>query len=436
MDTERAGQVAAILNDGTVLVAGGGVTDSAELYELIGFAPSSVSFANQLVNVTSPSQNVTLTNNQSAALNITSIAITGGNAVGFAETNNCPGSVPAGATCSISVSFTPATPGTRVGSLTITDTLPVGGPLTVPLFGTGVAPAPIVSLSSNGAVFAMQALGTTSSPQTVTVRNTGNAALNIQTVALAGSNSGDFAIASSSTCANGTTVAINGSCAIQLTVTPTAVGARSATVSITDNAADSPETISLSGSGTDFSMTPGSASSATVSPGQTASYSIAVAPAGGFAASVALACSGAPAQSTCTVSPTTIALSGTAAKTAMVTVTTVAGAQGPALPFGIGWPMKYRPMRLVLTWIGMFLAIAIVLSRWRREQRIRWAPALALVLLVSLGMTLTSCGGGSSSGGGGGGGTQAGTYAITVTGNFTSGSSTLTHTTKLTLVVQ
>ena len=58
---------------------------------------------------------------------------------------------------------------------------------------------------------------------------------------------------------------------------------------------------------------------------------------------------------------------------------------------------------------------------------------MALLVCV-LGMTLTSCGGGSAGGGGGNGDTQAGTYTITVIGNFSSGSANLTRTAKLTFV--
>ncbi len=65
-------------------------------------------------------------------------------------------------------------------------------------------------------------------------------------------------------------------------------------------------------------MVASTAASATVAAGQTANYSVAVAPAGGFAQSVLLSCSGAPTTSTWPVSPSTIALSGTAAQTAMV----------------------------------------------------------------------------------------------------------------------
>ena len=61
---------------------------------------------------------------------------------------------------------------------------------------------------------------------------------------------------------------------------------------------------------------------------------------------------------------------------------------------------------------------------------------LAFLCFLSLGITSSACGNNSSSGGGGRAGTPAGTYNLTVSGTFTSGSTTLTHHTKLTLVVQ
>ena len=181
-------------------------------------------------------------------------------------------------------------------------------------------------------------------------------------------------------------------------------------------------------------MTPGS-SSATVTAGQTASYSIGVAPAGGFAASVALSCSGGPAGSMCAVSPSTIALSGAAAQTAMVTVATAA--HGWLLLFEGEWPQgpRYRQMPMILPLAAMFLLMVVASRFWRREQTPAWVRVAAFAALVTLGMTLSSCGGGSGSGGGGTN-PQAGTYTVTVTGNFTPGSTTLTHATKWTLVVQ
>ena len=63
-------------------------------------------------------------------------------------------------------------------------------------------------------------------------------------------------------------------------------------------------------------------------------------------------------------------------------------------------------------------------------RRLTFACAAAATALVA------GCGSSSSNGGGGTGGTAAGTYNLTVTGTFKSGSTTLTHATKLTLVVQ
>ena len=186
-------------------------------------------------------------------------------------------------------------------------------------------------------------------------------------------------------------------------------------------------------------MSAGSSSSATISAGQTANYSISLAPAGGFAQTVALTCSGGPTGSNCAVSPSTIALSGTAAQTVKVTVTTPA--QG-AIPSLIRWRgQRNRPAPLTFT-LAQSLLVFILVSLLatfgrRRNQFLRLAPLFAAVLVVSISLALASCGGGSgNSGGGGNTNPESGTYTVNVSGNFSTGSTTLTHNTKLTLVVQ
>jgi hypothetical protein len=54
----------------------------------------------------------------------------------FMQTNTCPASLAAGASCSISVTFTPNAATKQTGTLTITDNAK-GGTQTVPLSGTG-----------------------------------------------------------------------------------------------------------------------------------------------------------------------------------------------------------------------------------------------------------------------------------------------------------
>jgi hypothetical protein len=86
----------------------------------------------------------------------------------------------------------------------------------------------------------------TSSPQSVTLTNTGAVTLDITSLAVTGTNAGDFA--ETNTC--GSSVATGANCTIAVLFTPSAAGARSAVLSIADNVSGSPQTASLSGTGT------------------------------------------------------------------------------------------------------------------------------------------------------------------------------------------
>lgn len=90
----------------------------------------------QAVGTTSPPFNLRLVNSGHAALNISSIAITGTNPSDFAETNRCNSSLPAGKGCTITVTFTPSAVGARTAYVTITDQA-VGSPHNVYLLGKG-----------------------------------------------------------------------------------------------------------------------------------------------------------------------------------------------------------------------------------------------------------------------------------------------------------
>jgi phosphatidylethanolamine-binding protein (PEBP) family uncharacterized protein len=95
-------------------------------------SPTSLTFANQTVGTTSAPQTVTLNNTTANAISITSIATSGD----FAQTNNCGTSLAANASCTVNVTFTPSTTGTRSGTLTMTDS-DASSPQTVSLTGTG-----------------------------------------------------------------------------------------------------------------------------------------------------------------------------------------------------------------------------------------------------------------------------------------------------------
>lgn len=296
-----------------------------------------------------------------------------------------------------------------------------GGTGTAPSNATcGTATGPLMALSSSSLNFAGQQLGATSSAQHVTVTNGGNAAMNISGIAV----SGDFA--QSNNC--GTALAIGASCTVNITFTPTAAGSRSGAVTISDSAPGSPHVIKLAGTGTtspppsspDFalSLTPGSA---TVTAGQAASFTLTVGSAGGFSQPVALACSGAPAGATCSVTPGSVNPNGSSI-TARVSLTSTARAAVFTPPADTG-PFPNQTVWAAAAFAGLML-IVVLFPRKRRVRVALAVPALA-VLFVTIG-----CGIGRGSPASNVG-TPAGSYTLTVTG--TSGNQS--HSATVTVIV-
>ncbi|HEV2176293.1 MAG TPA: choice-of-anchor D domain-containing protein [Terriglobia bacterium] len=239
---------------------------------LVSFNPSSLNFGNQMVGTKSSPQTVTVTNsgNQSLTINTNGISIAGTDSTDFTETNNCPGSLSAGANCAITVSFTPSINGTRDASLSVADNAP-GSPQTVPLTGTGTGGSgPAVSLSTTLLTFPVQLVGSPSPPLMVTLTNTGGGPLSITSKSIGGTDPKDFS--ETDNCLN--TINPGGTCTFNVTFTPKDKNTRTGTLSITDNAPGSPQTVTLSGLGTYVSLSPLSLTFAsqkvgTISPPQT-----------------------------------------------------------------------------------------------------------------------------------------------------------------------
>jgi Beta-propeller repeat len=165
--------------------------------------------------------------------------------------------------------------------------------------------------------------------------------------------------------------------------------------------------------------------SATVTAGQTATYNLQVSPVNGFNGTVTLSCGDALAKSTCSVSPSSVTVNGTAASALTVTITTTAASMlGP-----YSTPASRRPSVPLVLPLLLVLAVALIVaeSAVARNPRRRLVPALAL-LALSL-VWIGGCGGGSSSGGGGGNtGTPSGTVTVTGTSSGVSHSLSLTVT--------
>lgn len=392
---------------------------------VVKLSASSLTFGPQNFGMTSGAQSVVLTNSGNAALEITSEGIGGD----FAQTNNCGSSLGAGASCTISVTFTPTAAGSRSGTLTIQDNAP-GSPQSVALTGTGLS-APLVSLSPTSLNFSGEIVGGTTAAQSVTLKNAGIAALNITSV----SASGDFA--ATSFC--GASVKAGASCAISITFTPAAGGSRTGTLTISDSASGSPQTVALEGSGEDFTIAPpsGSPTTASVSPGGTASYTLSVGGLGGLNLPISFGCAGAPAESTCAVSPSSVTAGNTATNVTVTVTTTEPSLLAPWAP-----PVSGDGGGKLLLAIGLGVLLLATIG-WRARRRTGLRPvemrrslvALCGLLLLSFG--IVACGGGGGSGGSvANPGTPAGTYTLTVTGTVNSGTTVVNHSVSLSLRVQ
>jgi len=212
---------------------------------LASVAPSSIDFGTVYLG-TITIKNVTVTNQGDAPMTITDpflSILSGGNSNEFVAVNLCPRSLAAGKSCTIGVIFIAApyyTP--QTATLSVMDNAP-GSPQTVALSATVINPQ--AHLSATSLSFGTQKVNKSGAAKAVTLTNTGATALTITSIAIAGTYPGDFM--QTNNCPS--SLAAKASCTISVTFTPQAKGLRSASVVITDNAQNSPQNISLSGTG-------------------------------------------------------------------------------------------------------------------------------------------------------------------------------------------
>jgi trimeric autotransporter adhesin len=366
---------------------------------------------------------VQLSNPGNAALTITGISIVGSGANGFAQTSNCGTTLAAGASCSISVTFTPSAAASYSAALSVTNNS-TGSPQTVALAGAGVLPAaPQAVLSPTSLSFGSLTSGTTSGVQTTRLSNPGNTALSITGISIAGANSGQFA--QTNNC--GTSLAAGANCTISVAFTPAAVASYSATLSVTDNAVGSPHSVQLTGAGvspppTDFSIG-ASNSPQTVARGASAQYAITLTPLnGGFSNAITLSAAGLPAGATAVFSPASVTPNGSSANSTLTVATsTTAAFAAPSPNRGFGTSR--------IGGQGAVLALGILLLPWIKAKRLR--PSSARLLRAALLLVSSTCLWGCGQGGFADRSPQQ-TYILTVTG--TSGSTQ--HATTVTLILK
>ncbi len=325
--------------------------------------PLSLSFAAQQLNTTSAIQQVTLTNSGDTSLLLIAGQLIGGD---FTVVNSCGNSLSGHSSCSLLVTFVPKNVGPETGVLIVSDQY---RSQTVTLSGTGVAP-PGVSLSPISTIaFAPTGVGLTATAQTVTLTNNGGLPLLIQSIAV----TGDFTIVQgSNTC--GTSLAVGASCTAQVVFAPCAPAARTGSFTVVDNAASSPQSLQLTGTGVDFTLTANGSSTQTIAAGSEAVYPLLLSSAAGVPGTVAFTCTGVPANAACVVNPSAPALGGTTTITVTL-ATSVASLQVPML----------RGMQHI-AWLALLLPLGLLGLGRRRTWR------LSVILMICCVVLISGCG--------------------------------------------
>ena len=213
------------------------------VYPDIDISPKFWDFGPALVGTTSDVKAFAVKNTGVADLEIYSIDTNSE----FAQTNDCPATLAAGDTCTISVTFSPQSSGHFSGHIRVIDNTPDGYQL-VSLVGTATHSGDIdLSLSTSEVDFGSVSINTTSDSQTVIVTNSGTSDLIIGAVTLEGSDSAYF---SKSTNCQEANLDVGKSCLIDIAFNPLVVGSQTAVVMLYDDAVGSPHSVLVTGNGT------------------------------------------------------------------------------------------------------------------------------------------------------------------------------------------
>ena len=203
------------------------------------FSASSLNFGLLQIGLTSPSQTATVTNGSGHSVNFKSISASGD----YAQTHTCPPTLPAGQNCTITVTFTPNGPGTRLGAVTLKDNSPGSPTQTIALTGTGESLG--LGLTPASLNFGNILVGA-SATLSATLTNDGSASVDLTGFAASPAD-GTYTLTNNNCPA---TLSVQQTCALQITFTPPDVFTYNATLSIS-NSAGAAASLPLSGTGVD-----------------------------------------------------------------------------------------------------------------------------------------------------------------------------------------
>jgi len=329
-------------------------------------SPTSQDFGSEAIGYTSAPQTFTWTNNSSFASQVTSALITG-NSDFLVTGNNC-GTVAGGASCTITVTFTPSVLGPETGTLAVVS---AGNTLTAALTGTGT---PGFSLSGTSLSFGSLDVGASAS-MTLTLTSLAAGPLPVPAFVT----TGPFSV---STAACGATLAALATCPVKVTFSPLSTGPQNGTLGVNSTSLlYSGLNATLTGNGIDFTLSL-NPTTGTVVAGDGTSTTATFTPIAGFAAPLSLTCTvvGAVASS-CSLATTSVTPATTV--TAVVSMTTTA--QYTVIGYG-----GFGGGRRGCLWL-IALGSSWLLWRSRRRAGTLLRSALFVALLAAISLSTSGC---------------------------------------------
>ncbi|MEY4377028.1 MAG: hypothetical protein RJB26_1578 [Pseudomonadota bacterium] len=224
--------------NGTKSIALSGV--SAAPLPVLVLSPTSIGFGSVGTGTTSGPRFVVVTNTGKGTLTFTAVASLSSTTQGFAiSSNGCSAPLVQNGSCTIGVTFTPASAGAKSASLRI----PTNASATaaVALTGSGVTPTPVLTLSATRLTFTCSTPYGGPVTAGVSATNTGTAAVAIGSI---GITAGAPFFTQTNTCP--ASLAVGSACNIAVTFAPTGKTSRTGTLSVISTNAGT-KTVSLSG---------------------------------------------------------------------------------------------------------------------------------------------------------------------------------------------
>jgi len=252
---------AAGMRAGTIVIASNDPITPADSVDLVGVGtapmiglnPMMVAFGGQLVNTTSPTTNITVTNTGTGPLTISNVALGGPDAAQFNVTvGQLPATLQPNQTQQWPLTFAPQAVGMFNATLTFISDDPMNMKAVVPITGQGTSP--MISVAPMTLDFGGQLVGRASQPHTATITNTGTANLTLNQVLVSGPQANAFAQQMAPMLP--LTIQPMQNQPITLVFTPSAMGADTATLVIQSDDPNTPQVkVKLAGMGVSTLLT-------------------------------------------------------------------------------------------------------------------------------------------------------------------------------------